>query len=167
MWSILSANMNCVFKRVVLQIFVYIYESGNHCNVSKVGHVRLMYDTCSQYGMLQYVMDSIKSGSYVSTLEWKKKVKHVILRREIDTWRANCLVYRSVDMYIRCITYGNVWPWWVFTKHFPKFTVKCKVMIRLLTGNHVMSERKRLNISGRCEECTMMVIVVVDVRNAP
>ena len=26
MWSILSANMNCVFKRVVLQIFVYIYE---------------------------------------------------------------------------------------------------------------------------------------------
>ena len=44
-----------------------------------------------------------------------------------------------------------------FTKHLPKFTVKCKVMLRLLTDNHVMSERKRLNSSGRCEECTMMV----------
>ena len=79
--SVVIVNMNCIYKRVVMETFIYLYAYGNHHNDSQ-GPIRTMYDTCSKYGVLQFVIESITNGYYVSKLEWKKKVKRVIWKRE-------------------------------------------------------------------------------------
>ena len=122
------------------------------------GPIASMYNSCIEYGLLEYVMISIQTGSYISNAEWKTKIKGIIWNREKCTYIANSIVYTNLVMYKHCISPGVVWPWWTFTKRHPSLVTTCRTMLRLLTGNHEIAERLRRNGTSRtCHQCTMMV----------
>ena len=157
MWSILLLSMNCMYKRVLVERFMQLHEIDDRYD-GKKGPAIMMYETCLEFGLLQRVIDSITSGVYVSKVEWKKTIKRVIWERETNTWIANCIMYRSLTLYRKCICFGIIWPWWLFTKRHPSYVKQCRVLLRLVTGTHAISERLRqLGNSRMCQQCNMMV----------
>ena len=157
MWHILLASMDCIYKYVLVERLMHLHYLKCH-NQRFKGPIVLMYETCLEYGLLEYVINAVRTGQYISNREWKRKVKDVIWQRERYTYVANCNIYKSMTLYKNCISPRNVWPWWLFAKRHPCYVQKCRVMFRLLTGNNAIAERLRqAGISRTCQQCSMMV----------
>ena len=158
MWTLLMADMNCLYKHVTMYRFIQIHTNRLVSN----GPVGLMYNTCKEYGLVKFVMQSINNGVYISMSQWKTRIKNVIYHREKCKWIANCMLYKSIGLYTMCIEYSMTpWAWWIFCNRYPQYVKHCRVILRLLIGNHAMSERRRLpGATGRCNECVMIWLAV-------
>ena len=65
-----------------------------------------MYETCREFGVLEYVVTSITRGVYISNSQWKKKLKCVICNRERA---ATSVMYKNIQLYKKCVAVGNIW----------------------------------------------------------
>jgi hypothetical protein len=70
LWSILVAKMDCIYKRVLIERFTQFSENIGR-NVNRKSPIYMMYETCIEFGMVDFVTKSILSGSYVSKSNWK------------------------------------------------------------------------------------------------
>ena len=79
--------------------------------------------------------NSVKMGTYCSVGLWEKTVRDQIQMVEHSRWLSRVLMYRKLIMFRQCIT-GSVWPWWMFLQKHPSMYHSCKIMFRLMTGEH-------------------------------
>ena len=137
-WSILLSSMNCIYKCVLMKRFMQLYFMQNWYQKYK-GPALIMYETCREFGFLEYVVTSITHGVYISKSQSKKKLKCVIWNRERVKWAPISVMYINIQLYKKCVAVGNIWPWWNFTKHHPNYGLR------------------KPAASSMCQECTIMV----------
>ena len=99
------------------------------------GPLRAALESLNEYHLLGLVSNPVKLGTYCSVGMWKKTVRDQIQMVEQSRWLPHVLVYRKLIMFRQCIT-GSVWPWWLFLPKHPNMYHSCKVMFRLMTGEH-------------------------------
>ena len=87
---------------------------------------------------------------------WKHSVKRSIWHYQSSRWNATLIMYTKLSLYKHCISYESVWPWWQFSKQWPEYTYKCKVMLRLISGDHPLAAKQR-KMGKTCPLCTYMV----------
>ncbi len=78
---------------VLLSYLSYYY---NHIQTGPVtGIVKL----CMDYGMIEYINQSLKSGVVVSKSEWKRMVKGCAKEKEEREWIATSMMYKNIDIF--------------------------------------------------------------------
>jgi hypothetical protein len=67
---ICAVEMDCIYKRVLIERFTQLSENIGR-NVNRKSPIYMMYETCIEFRMIDFVTKSILSGSYVSKSNWK------------------------------------------------------------------------------------------------
>ena len=86
-------------------------------NKSPIG---LMYSACLKLDVIDYVNDSITTGSYIRISIWKSKLKLLCWKNEKRAHNMASAFYKNAILYNKCIYIGKLWSWWEFCKHNPK-----------------------------------------------
>ena len=150
MWQILSLPTESVYKSLLLFIFGWLNNKGRFNVDSYKSPMGMMFFACVQIGVIDYVNQSINQGTYVSMTVWKTKIRAILWQREQRTRTMHSLIYRSSLYFNKCINVGTMWPWWQFCNYNPSLTPQCVVILRLITGNNVISEHWRKPGASRC-----------------
>ena len=126
------------------------------------GPLRAALESLNEYHLLGLVSNSVKMGTYCSVALWKKTVHDQIQMVEHSRWLSRVLMYRKLIMFRQCIT-GSVWPWWLFLQKHPNMYHSCKIMFRLMTGEHGLGSTIGLwHGKGHSKICTMCDLHMVE-----
>ncbi len=79
-WQLLSLPMEHVYKKIFVQRLVEL-RSVNY-NQIQTGPVAGIVKICMDYGMIEYINQSLKSEVVVSKSEWKRMVKGCAKEKE-------------------------------------------------------------------------------------
>ena len=127
-----------------------------------MGPVYQMLNTCQRYGLLGAITDAVWNGANMSLKQWKANVRNIVWDREYARWKSTIPMYSKLELF-RLAT-ADVqkichWPWW--THAVGGQVRKCRLLMRLMIGEHGLQEnRSRLTRgAGRetttCQLCTM------------
>ena len=127
MSSYLSYKRLLLFWRILLLPWPYICKqlviASVQCNRKRKyasSPVCAIIESLEEYGMLSYVKNSIRNGSYCNIKEWKRLIRQKISESEVVP--------------------DNIWPWWQHASHYPHKTNICKTLFRLLCGIDCLGE---------------------------
>ncbi len=77
------------------------------------------------YGMIEYINQSLKSGVVVSKSEWKRMVKGWAKEKEGREWLATSMMYKNIDIFKEVeINLENGWGWWKIAKWIVEYSGK-------------------------------------------
>ncbi len=107
--------MENVYKNIFVKSLVEL-RSVNY-NQIQTGPVAGIVKICMDYGMVEYINQSLKSGVVVSKSEWKRMVKGCTKEKEGREWIATSMMYKNIDIFKEVeINLENGWSWWKITK---------------------------------------------------
>ena len=91
-----------------------------------------LYYAC-KYG-LGNIFDSFINGGNSKDIESvKKHVKSVIFNHESQQWKASCLLYPQLNIYMHCVTNIRLHLWWSLAQVRPHYTRKISAVVAVLT----------------------------------
>ena len=56
------------------------------------------------------------------------------VRYENEHFKIAGMLYKSLTLYRSCITKIEMWPWWVFAHYNPEYTLKVRVLYRMIVS---------------------------------
>ena len=160
LWRVLLLPSSS-FSKIVLVFriceFVKSGTLGDH-----YGPVMLCIASLKEYGLLSYVLNCVRTGILCSISEWKMRVRIRVCTIEYNKHITMKNMYKKLNIYNLC-TLNFVWPWWVFAGQYPKYTRKCKTILRILVGEHCLasnpgSQKYQLNKSKLCQMCNTYAV---------
>ncbi len=80
-WQLLSLPMENVYKKIFVQRLVEL-RSVNYNHIQTGPVAGIVKKKCMDYGMIEYINQSLKSGVVVSKSEWKRMVKGCTKEKE-------------------------------------------------------------------------------------
>ena len=108
---------------------------------------------------MKQVSCSIIKGDYMSLAEWKILVRRKINQVDYNIMVAQSMRYRKLSIFLSCVS-KEVWPWWIFVLHHSECTRQCRIVSRLLVGEHgwqyqgrVNTHNNRFHVSRLCQFC--------------
>ena len=136
---ILALNVHNIYRIVFLRRLFYIILSGN---VSAISPVAQIVRVLLKYGKVDEVTQMISSGEVPSKTAWKKQVVSWVNDKMFTNWRFLLTLYSKLELYrIIFPTCGPVC-WWQMSKSLPFLKNACVIMMRLLSGTHVLAISK-------------------------
>ena len=162
LWFILLMPMANICKKLALVRICRAFSNG--IKTIPDGPIRLMLDACVEYDLFGLVVEYCVSGRYISKQKWKQVVSEKINNVEKVRHFCQIMMYTKLKLLLDTnLTYPSVWIWWVFTNHHPKYVKHCKIMLRLLVGEHGLGQNvgrwhgKSTTVSVICRLCDMYV----------
>ncbi len=138
LWKLLMVPMQVVYKRVTLDRLVY-HLVDDRCG-RHAGPIHLMLEACRKYGLEHYINKVVWTGAIFGLDRWKTIVKNAVWEREQNCWRASTLMYKKLDLF--SISVGEIgrWVWWTYARRRPGHTWKCRLLLRLMVGEHRLQD---------------------------
>ena len=65
----------------------------------------------------------------------KSKVKNMIFNLEIQRWKATCMMYSGLSIYMKCVKTINMHVWWSLARVRPYLTYKISAVLAICMGN--------------------------------
>ena len=147
LWRMLLLPMNNIYKVLLIKKLICIVSKEN-CKAS--GPVCNIVSICKKYDVLDYVVNAVTTGEYITISEWKRKVKLRIQMLEVKHWKVSCNLYKSLLYVNKSISKFNMSPWWHHAHLDLNDIFKCRLIIQLLIGRN----RK---VKGLCSHCPLYV----------
>ena len=80
------------------------------------------------------LMECVRSGQYGCFSEWRQIIKRVVMENELARWRASCMLYPNLQLYMESVKTISMHPWWVLCKEHPQVTTKTSHVMSVLMG---------------------------------
>ena len=132
LWHILVLPMSNIYKRLCF----YILFTSNF--TPGLGPLHDIMKVAAKYNLEHLIKNSIINAHYMSKHKWKDLITHYIYSYERKRWNATCFLYKRSRLFVNSVFYFQLWPWWTYVRKFPKMNYKCKILIRLLAGEHCL-----------------------------
>jgi len=174
-WWSLHAFLS--YKRIILMIQILLMSCSSlskeliirsMCNNRRhlaSGPITLMVNALSEYGLLGTMREAILSGSYGTICSWKSMARDRIWYLEWSRWHAHILLYKTMDIVKHCMR-EHVWPWWSHSFYRPADTRACRVMARLMSGEHCLASsvgrRRAKQVSYNTRLCALCVLYEIE-----
>ena len=111
------------------------------------GPVHNAIKTCIKYIVWDVVKEAIEMATYCPLLEWKRKVKALVMAKDFRVLAVTAKVYKSLDMINNDSC--NMSTWWVYAHVCPWNTHYVRSVIKLLLNTYRFGkERCKLCNSG-------------------
>ncbi len=137
-WQLLSLPMEIVYKNKKIFVQRMVELRSVNYNQIQTGPEAVIITICMDYGMIEYIDQSLKSGVVVSTSEWKRMVKGCAKEKEGREWITTSMMYKNIDIFKEVeINFQNCWGWWKIDKWDCGILWKVKVMFKLIITNNI------------------------------
>ncbi len=114
-----------------------------------------MYATVCKYGLIEAVHQMLDTGMVLPKIAWKRIVKEAVHSHYYTEWMITCTLYSSLQLFLQTVDKVRLSIWWTVGRHNPASRKQCKVVIKLLTGNHALGAGRRRHVvnSSLCQLC--------------
>jgi hypothetical protein len=129
LWRILLLPINSIYKQVVIVRFYHLlYTVGPH-----FGPLSDILQVFTKYDLVDTLRQAITGNSILSIGMAKRKFKDMILEAETKRFKATCMLYKRLSMFIACIQDISMWPWWIYAHYEEPHNLRsCRTVCRLL-----------------------------------
>jgi hypothetical protein len=103
-----------------------------------MGPIAAIVDTFRKWGLLTVLDNAVKSGQCMTVSHFKSMINRLVLVTEESSFRATCLLYKSLNILDVSVQNIKMWPWWTFSHQHPEYCHKIRVMCRLLMGQNCL-----------------------------
>ena len=131
LWKLLVMEMSSMYKRIVVKRIVMICKN-DACN--KSGPIANMIKAAEQYNLKQVIVNSIISGTYMSSEQWKTRVKKQIKDYENSQHYVTGMLYKKSSLFFECILNVSVWPWYMHAARYPEQGKMVTSLLRAIVG---------------------------------
>ena len=138
LWRILLLPMHCIYKEIMVKLFVVITMSHVH-NTSPTS---TLLSTCKKYGFIDIVTLAIESGKYMTLNQWKTIVKNKLDIIDLQRWKITCTTYKSllfVNINTDC---HGLSAWWYHCYNDPVFSRQNRTIVKLLLNANRRGKNK-------------------------
>ena len=84
-------------------------------------------------------------------VKWKSVIKEKIAVYEYAAHVFTNALYKKSELFIECVKPGMIWPWYVHSSRYPKFTKQSTLLMRLVLGLEFNSEDYKHFILCKCQ----------------
>ena len=103
MWQILLLPMHSVYKTILINVLLMLRQRKYGEPGSYKSPIGLMYSACLKLGVIDYVYDSITTGSYISISICKSKLTLLCWKNEKRAHNMASVFYKNAILYNKCI----------------------------------------------------------------
>ena len=128
MWRLFLLPCKCIYKCIILKRFETMVDS----HVQHKGPTWRYIQTCRKYGILNLVIDAVRSGSYMTIEQWKGLIKNKLNELDLKRWHIMCRTYKSLSMLNYKIEAYQISSWWLHCFRDPYFSRQNRCIVRLL-----------------------------------
>ena len=129
------------------------HKSFSKCNGP--GPLCMLARTCHKYNIQDTVIKLlILNLNRISRYTWKKIVKNIVWSHYKNNWYMECIMYKSLSIFLKCVNSVAMSWLWHLCKDRPKSIRKCKSTARMLISNTNLYV-KYTRISRLCPLCSM------------
>ena len=136
---ILALNVHNLYRIVFLRRLYFIIMSGNVSDISPVAQI---VSVLLKYGKIDEVTQMITNGEVPSKSSWKKKVASWLNDKMVTDWRFRLTLYPKLELYRTVFPTWGPACWWQTSKSLPFLKNACVIIMRLLSGTHVLAVSK-------------------------
>ena len=129
LWRILQLPMHSMYKKVMIFL---IFNRNDRCS----GPLANMLKTCYKYGLLETLLESVLSGSYMSMNQWKKMIRCIVIDRYKKDLRRSFYLYDALSQTSSYTLSNKVIAWWIYANWAPWQNKNCSMVIRLLLNTY-------------------------------
>ena len=151
-WKILYLPDKNIYKRVLLIILQQILTENASYAPNPLSPTASMYDFIKKYKMDQYFNDCSRHDNDRSINQTKSFIKQVVKDYESLCWRATCIMYPNLSLYMKTTSAITMHPWWVATRAKPHLTKRVAMLMSVMMGRDpTVAHYDRPN--ARCVRC--------------
>ena len=137
LWRLLSLPCWSLYNKVAINRLTACRFSTRE----ESGPIALIYSLAQKYGLLNIVHQMLDSGNLPTRTAWRNQVVKLVTRRYFQIWKMKTMMYRTLD-YVLCAV-GDVHHrpnvWWMVCRMNPRVTKQCKLVVRLMCGDHSLN----------------------------
>ena len=133
MWRILFLPMTCIYKVIMTRRILKQLEGGGE----QYGPVCKMLEASQKYGVLEMLIGAVMDGHYESQNELKRKVKGIILAKDIKNLKISCHLYKAMSLYeTDSLQTHTMLAWWCYAMKIPWDIKKCRLIVKLILNSY-------------------------------
>ena len=150
---ILALSSMSMYRIIFLRRLFYILLSGIYNPYSPVAQiVKILY----KYNLINHLQMYLNSGIVPTKSEWRCSVKSAIDDKFHSEWRFLLSLYPKLDVYRVVVQRSSFLCWWEMVKSLPFLKKACIVIVRLLSGSHILKVAQQLDTARQfriCDNC--------------
>ena len=123
---------------------------------AKIGPVKSALIYFRKYGLCDLLRNFMITPHEVLPFTIKKYVKNVIMKAEENRWKATCLLYPGLNMYLQSVKSINVFIWWNLLKVFPHLSRQVAAVMAALMN--AQPKGTFCNMYNNCTLCNTRII---------
>ena len=132
MWKILCLRSTNIYRRVLLYLLeVYLNVSQSP---KMIGPVISMLQCIGKYKLKDVLQQHLRQGSFGEISCWKTFTKKIIWENERFKWKASCMLYKELDIYLESIKDIKMSCWWTVARYKPQATKNISSVLAVLFG---------------------------------
>ena len=150
---ILALSSMSIYRIIFLRRLYYIILSGIYNPCSPVAQIVI---TLYKYNLIDHIKMLLESGVMPSKSEWRVAVKSAIDDKTHSEWRFLLSLYPKLDVYRVIVQKSSLLCWWELVKSLPFLKKACVVIVRLLSGCHILKVAQKLDVDRQyriCDNC--------------
>ena len=106
-----------------------------------------------RYGLNHVIQRCMNGGNWKLTNSAKVIVKKCILDYEDRAWRASCVLYRGLSLYVEIVTTRRINLWWTVVSHMSGYFKKVSSVVALICGTQPNGYGVNFGLNPRCQIC--------------
>lgn len=102
-----------------------------------ISPVKLMYQCVEKYGLsgeVKHFTGSVEQC--IDIVKWKSLVLEKVIEFYTVKWKMKILMYPKLKLLESVVSEYHMSIWWKLCRRMPKSTYACKVIMKLITGEH-------------------------------
>ena len=131
LWRVLTLSVKSLYKVITIKRILRWCETGKQYTEGPV--FNCLY-TAKRYNVINFILEAIVSGEYMSIDMWKSLVKLKIKEHEKRRHVITRSMYVKAELYNKCVKFDYVWPWYAYAKDNPRQTNDCNYLMRIMLG---------------------------------
>ena len=140
-----------LFRTVLVSRLINLTNNDVYLQETYEGPIKSALKYFHKYDLISILMEFIYNGSEDVLKMTKNRIKAIVFDIEIQQWKASCILYQDLSLYMKCVNTIRMNSWWVLAKKKPYLVYKISAVMAVLMGN----QPKGFQCNFRNKFCSM------------
>jgi hypothetical protein len=142
-----------IYKRVARGRWMHSMHGSTE---RKEGPTHIAMSIAKRLGTIGMFNAAMENGAFYTKGQWKRVIKECISDYDKTRWQMTCHLYEGMDLYMEVMPekYDGLWPWWQYGSKHVQDMRRCRLLLRLCTGDVPGFEYR----NGVCQCCQLLCI---------
>ena len=124
-----------IFREILISRLTDLIRYDNYQREAFVGPVKSALKYFYKYDLINLLMQFISNGKKDMLNSAKSNIKNLINNLESERWKASCMMYSELSIYMKCVKSINMHVWWYLAQKRPYLIYKIAAVLAVCMGN--------------------------------